>query len=165
MIIIGLDPGLARTGFGIIDSTRQNSLVRCGCLTTRALDPLPDRLSELAADLTAILVHHRPSLAVVEQIFFGSNKKTAIITAQARGVILHALQKHHVTISELTPLQIKSRLTGHGRATKQQVQSLIKTHLSLDSFPSSHDDAADALAAALCGADLPINLKPSSLHD
>ncbi len=105
----------------------------------------------MAQDLTALIEDTRPDIAVVEKIFFGNNSKTAIITAQARGVLLYVLRQHHITVESLTPLQIKSRLTGYGAAQKQQVQTVVTTLLKLDTVPQP-DDAADALAAALCFA-------------
>lgn len=149
MIILGLDPGIARTGFGVLDAAAKNMFVRCGCIVTDDHLPLPERLTQLALDLTKLLRDARPDLAVVEQIFFGTNRKTAFATAQARGVILHIVHSHHVPIESLTPLQIKSRLTGFGAADKQQVQNMVRSQLRLTRAPQS-DDAADALAAALC---------------
>jgi crossover junction endodeoxyribonuclease RuvC len=148
MIILGLDPGIARTGFGVINTTTAELFVGCGCLVTPQELSLEDRLAMLGTDLTALLQKISPDMAVVEQIFFGNNKKTAIITAQARGVLLYVLRQEHIPIESLTPLQIKSRLTGYGGADKHQVQTLIKTRLKLKAIPQP-DDAADALAAAL----------------
>jgi crossover junction endodeoxyribonuclease RuvC len=150
MVILGLDPGLARTGFGVIDTNHSQLFIRCGCLTTLPGLSVADRLAEIAADLKSLLVSVRPELAVVEQIFFGANRKTALLTAEVRGVILYLLKTHHVAIKELTPLQIKSQLTGHGTASKEQIQAVVAARLSLNSLPQP-DDAADALAAALCG--------------
>jgi crossover junction endodeoxyribonuclease RuvC len=149
MIIIGLDPGIARTGYGIIDTSAPFQFVRCGCITTLPIYSIEQRLDIIATDLTALLDEHNPDIAVVEEIFFGKNVKTAISTAHVRGVLLQALYSHHVTIQELTPLQIKSRLTGYGAATKTQIQNVIKQQLHLSVIPQP-DDAADALAAALC---------------
>ncbi len=148
MIIIGLDPGIARTGFGIIDTTKPSLFVRCGCITTPEHTPEEDRLVTLANDVTELIREHKPDQAVVEQIFFGKNVKTAVIVAQARGVIIHTLHTHHIPITSLTPLQIKSRLTGYGAASKQQIQTAVTSQLKLSAVPQP-DDAADALAAAL----------------
>lgn len=148
MIIIGLDPGIARTGFGIIDTTKPGLFVRCGCITTPEATPDEERLSMLAGDIAELIKEHKPDQAVVEQIFFGKNAKTAIIVAQARGVILYTLHNHHIPITSLTPLQIKSRLTGYGAASKEQIQTVVTTQLKLSAVPQP-DDAADALAAAL----------------
>lgn len=148
MIILGLDPGIARTGYGIIDTSQKHQFVRCGCITTPKTDSLEIRLASIATDLTQIIRENRPVTAVVEEIFFGANAKTAITTAHVRGVIIYLLQIHNISIQPLTPLQIKSRLTGYGAASKEQMQNAIKQQLHLDSIPRP-DDAADALAAAL----------------
>lgn len=149
MVILGLDPGIGRTGFGVIDTSLKHVFIRCGCLTTPAGMPEPDRLSMLAEDLAKLIEDTRPDKAVVERIFFGSNRKTAISTAQARGVLLYILRSRHIEVESLTPLQIKSRLTGYGTASKEQIQSMVTRQLQL-SAPPQPDDAADALAAALC---------------
>lgn len=107
-----------------------------------------DRLSLLGTDLQKLIAEVKPDVAVVEQIFFGANSKTAMLTAQARGVLLYVLRQHHVSVESLTPLQIKSRLTGYGSANKQQVQAMVTKQLNLSDIPQP-DDAADALAAAL----------------
>lgn len=149
MIILGLDPGLARTGFGVLDTNKKNLFVRCGCITTPATQTIADRLSILGQDLAALIAATKPDRAIVEEIFFGNNKKTAMITAQARGVALYILREHHISIRSITPLQIKSRLCGFGQATKQQVQKMVVARLGLTTTPQP-DDAADGLAAALC---------------
>ena len=110
---------------------------------------LEHRLNDIADDLTNIITTHRPDIAIVEEIFFGKNAKTAISTAHVRGVLLQILTAHHIPIQGLTPLQIKSRLTGYGAATKAQIQHVITRQLHLSHIPQP-DDAADALAAALC---------------
>ena len=149
MIILGLDPGIGRTGFGVIDTSRQNVYVRCGCLTTPAHMDHADRLELLGKELAELIAIHQPDQSVVEEVFFGKNHKTAMQTAAARGVLLYILRTHHIPISSLTPLQIKSRLTGYGTAPKEQIQRVIQNQLHLDQMPQP-DDAADALAAALC---------------
>lgn len=151
MIILGLDPGIGRTGFGVIDTTTPERFIRCGCLTTPQSAALEDRLQTLGEDLTALITETNPDIAVVEQIFFGKNHKTAMLTAQARGVLVYVLRQHHISVQTLTPLQIKSRLTGYGAASKAQVQAAVRQQLRL-SAPPTPDDAADALAAALCVA-------------
>ncbi|HLC49765.1 MAG TPA: crossover junction endodeoxyribonuclease RuvC [Candidatus Andersenbacteria bacterium] len=148
MIIIGLDPGIARTGYGVIDTSQKQRFIRCGCITTPKTDSIETRLASIAADITQLIREHRPSMAVVEEIFFGANAKTAITTAHVRGVILYVLQIHNIPIQSLTPLQIKNRLTGYGAASKEQVQHAIKQQLQLTEIPRP-DDAADGLAAAL----------------
>lgn len=151
MIILGLDPGIARTGYGVIDTSQSKQFVRCGCLTTPEYDTPEDRLLQLGNDLLELVAEDSPDLAVVEKVFFGANSKTAMLTAQARGVLLYILRTKHIPVESLTPLQIKSRLTGYGAADKQQVQSVVTQQLRLSTTPQP-DDAADALAAALCAA-------------
>lgn len=153
MIILGLDPGLARTGFGVIDMNREAQYIRCGLLTTPKNFTLEDRLHMLGSDLEQLIADTRPGHAVVEQVFFGANAKTAFLTAQARGVLLYVLRQNQIPVEHLTPLQIKSRLSGYGTADKQQVQRLVMQRLNLTNLPQP-DDAADALAAALCATAL-----------
>lgn len=149
MIILGLDPGIARTGYGVVDTSRDASFVRCGCITTLPIYPLEERLCTIAHDVEQLIAAKKPDIAVVESIFFGNNKKTAMTTAHVRGLLLYILASHHITIQALTPLQIKSRLTGYGSASKQQIQRVVTERLHLSTIPQP-DDAADALAAALC---------------
>lgn len=148
MIILGLDPGIARIGYGVIDTNQPHLFVTCGCITTPESMAFEDRLVQVGEDLTQLIATYKPDVGVVEKIFFGANAKTAMITAQARGVLLYILRLHHITIESLTPLQIKSRLTGYGAASKEQVQTVVQKQLHLTSIPQP-DDAADALAAAL----------------
>jgi len=155
MIILGLDPGIARTGFGVLNTAKAQSFISCGCLTTPPHQPTADRLLTLGQNLNALLDKFKPDQAVIEKIFFGANSKTAILTAQARGVLLYILRQRHISTRSLTPLQIKSQLTGYGQADKQQVQTMVMHLLDLNTVPTP-DDAADALAAALCLA----NSKP-----
>lgn len=157
MIILGLDPGIARTGFGLIDTSTPSLFVRCGCLTTRAGSASPDRLLTLGEDLESIITQFEPHLAVVETVLFGNNAKTAMVTAETRGVLLYVLRRHRIDVVSLTPLQIKSRLTGYGSADKHQMQHMVARRLNLTALPQP-DDAADALAAALCLADEPLTL-------
>jgi crossover junction endodeoxyribonuclease RuvC len=152
MKILGLDPGLARTGFALIDTEQTKRLVRCGCLTTPSSNSTADRLATIGSDVTKIIVEHGPDQAVVETVFFGANSKTAMLTAETRGVLLYVLRSHHVNVHNLTPLQIKSRLTGYGAADKHQVQQVVSKRLNLITAPEP-DDVADAIAAALCLAD------------
>lgn len=168
MIILGLDPGIARTGFGVLNTAKPQSFVCCGCLTTSSHQPTADRLLTLGQNLNTILDKYKPAKAVVEKIFFGANSKTAILTAQAGGVLLYILRQHHITTLSLTPLQIKSQLTGYGQADKNQVQTMIMRLLNLNTIPRP-DDAADALAAALCLANTKLvnskqNLPKAATH-
>ena len=155
MIILGLDPGIARTGFGVIDTNTDTLFLRCGCLTTGAEQASADRLQEIGSDLEHIIAAVKPDHAIVETVLFGNNSKTAMLTAETRGVLLYVLRQNRIPVSNLTPLQIKSRLTGYGQASKSQVQQVVTKRLQLTTVPEP-DDAADALAAALCIADEPI---------
>jgi len=164
MIVLGLDPGIARTGFGVINTAQSKPFVQCGCLTTPANTSTPDRLHTIGSDLNKIISRWQPDRAVVETVLFGTNAKTAMLTAETRGVLLYVLRHHHITVHSLTPLQIKSRLTGYGAADKQQIQYVVTQRLNLDQAPQP-DDAADALAAALSLANEPIsvsNPKPAA---
>lgn len=152
MIILGLDPGLARTGYGLLNTEQPQIFVSCGCLTTKPIHPTADRLLQLGQDLSVLIKKYRPDAAVIEQIFFNTNTSTAMLTAQARGVFSYLLRLHHIPVYSLTPLQIKSQITGFGHADKKQVQQAIQSRLHLNNLPQP-DDAADALAAALCLVD------------
>ena len=163
MIILGLDPGIARTGFGVLNTAKSQSFVCCGCLTTSSRQPTADRLLALGQSLNATLDKYKPDKAVIEKIFFGANSKTAIVTAQARGVLLYILRQRKITTLSLTPLQIKSQLTGYGQADKSQVQAMVMRLLNLNTIPRP-DDAADALAAALCLASTKQGLQKTATH-
>jgi crossover junction endodeoxyribonuclease RuvC len=153
MILLGLDPGIGRTGFGVLDTSAPQLYLTSGCLTTPA-GPVEERLHRLGRDLADLIGNVHPERAAVESVFFGANKTTAMLTAQARGVLLYILREYHIPVISFTPLQIKSRLTGFGAADKAQVQAIVVQRLSL-AAPPQPDDAADALAAALCLADSP----------
>jgi crossover junction endodeoxyribonuclease RuvC len=152
MIVLGLDPGIARTGFGVIDVGREASFIRCGCLTTPPSLSTANRLLTIGQDLETIINEFNPECAVVETVLFGNNAKTAMLTAETRGVLLYVLRQHHIEVQSLTPLQIKSRLTGYGAADKHQIQHVVTKRLNLNAIPQP-DDAADALAGALCYID------------
>ncbi|MBU2213587.1 crossover junction endodeoxyribonuclease RuvC [Patescibacteria group bacterium] len=151
MIILGIDPGLATTGIAIIE-TDGKTVQKADWFTiaTPAHTPLSDRLSEIQEDLSAFLEGTKPDLAVVERLFFAQNEKTALDVAHARGVILLTLQSRAIPIIEPTPLELKSCITGDGKADKIQIQQMLMRELHLDE-PPKPDDAADALAMALFG--------------
>lgn len=152
MKILGIDPGTATTGYGIIESHRgQLTAVEYGCIRTSKSNSLPDRLSEIYSDLNKIIKKYKPALIAVESVYFYNNVKTAIAVAQARGVVLLCAKQNKIPIKEFTPLEVKSNLTNYGKAEKKQVQYMVKTLLNLKSIPKP-DDAADALALAICGA-------------
>ena len=151
MKIIGIDPGIAATGYGLIKKIKGGiEVVDWGIIETKKNIPLEQRLKAIHTDLLILIKKYKPELAVVESVFFAKNVKTAISVAHARGVILLTAKLQKVKILELTPLQVKSRITGYGAAPKQQVQFMVKNLLKLNSIPRP-DDAADALALAICG--------------
>jgi len=152
MRIIGIDPGLATTGIGFIEAKNGDSIQRIDWCTisTPPKTPLTDRLQELENDLCKYIEEKKPELAVVERLFFATNEKTAIDVAHARGVILLTLKSHGIPVIEPTPLQLKSCITGDGRADKKQIQTMLMRELKLKE-PPKPDDAADALALAMFG--------------
>ncbi|MDD2730841.1 MAG: crossover junction endodeoxyribonuclease RuvC [Candidatus Portnoybacteria bacterium] len=151
MLILGIDPGTAIIGYGLIEAERgQNCRAKAfGCIKTAAGLATARRLNDLHSALTKIIKKYRPDAMAVEDIFFFKNLKTAVKVSQARGVILLAGQQCHLPIYEFTPLQVKQALTGYGRAEKKQIQQMVKAVLGLDDLPRP-DDAADALAIAVC---------------
>lgn len=148
MIILGIDPGIATVGFGIIECGKCTDY---GIISTPKEKPLPHRLIMIGTALESLIQKYKPNAVAVEELFFNTNTKTAITVAQARGVILYTALKAGCPLYEYTPLQIKQGLTGYGRADKVQIQQMVKILLKLDKVPRP-DDAADALAVALCHA-------------
>lgn len=152
MNILGIDPGTATTGFGVILADGMNrQLVDCGVILTHKERTHSQRLHELHTDLTALIQKHQPDVAAVEKLFFASNVTTAMKVGEARGVILLALEQAGLPIAEYTPLQVKQTVTGYGQAKKPQIQELVRLQLKLTVIPKP-DDAADALAIALTHA-------------
>lgn len=152
MLILGIDPGFAIVGFGVIRADRgQQSLVRCGAITTPAGLPLPTRLRQIADDMECLLDTFRPDAVAVEELFFNNNVTTGIGVAQARGVILLCAERFAVPIYEYSPSQVKQAVAGYGKAEKRQVMDMTRRLLRLASVPKP-DDAADAVAIALCHA-------------
>ena len=150
MLILGIDPGYAIIGWGVIRYERGRFLpVDFGAVTTPAGMPFARRLEIIYDDLSAILAQHKPDAVAVEKLYFQNNQKTAIDVAQARGVIMLALHKAGVPVYEYTPLQVKSAVTGFGRAEKPQVMEMTRRLLGLKEVPKP-DDTADALAIAIC---------------
>lgn len=150
MKILGIDPGYAIMGYGVIEKTgNRYHAIDYGSLTTDKDMPMPQRLEVLYNGLRDIIDEYRPGVAGIEQLYFNNNAKTAINVGQARGVAILACVKGGLEISEYTPLQIKQALVGNGRAEKKQVQFMVKTLLNLREVPKP-DDTADALAAAIC---------------
>ncbi|OGJ49977.1 crossover junction endodeoxyribonuclease RuvC [Candidatus Peregrinibacteria bacterium RIFOXYB2_FULL_32_7] len=152
MIILGLDPGTATTGFGIIKKIdNEFEILDFGCIETKAKLPLEDRLLQISNDLESLIKKYKPDVAGIEEIFFTNNIKTAISVSHARGVLLYILKKHKVPIKHFTPTEIKSSITGYGKADKHQVQKMIQIILNLSEIPKP-DDAADALAIAIASS-------------
>lgn len=149
MRIIGIDPGTGILGFGVIDVERGTTkLVTAGVITTPAHTPLPVRLEEIYVGLTDIINETKPTIMAIEQLFFAQNVTTAMSVSHARGVAMLTGQQAGLSIEEYTPLQIKQTMTGYGRATKKQVQEMVRLQLGLKDVPQP-DDCADALAAAI----------------
>ena len=152
--IVGIDPGIADTGYGILKKQGSAILVLdYGSIKTPAGMPMPKRLHELHDSLTELFKRHRPTVVVVEKLFFARNVTTAMTVGQARGVALLVAAQFSCDVIELTPMQIKQGLTSYGKASKRQMQHMVKAVLKLKTIPRP-DDAADALAAALCGLTL-----------
>ena len=152
MLILGIDPGYAIIGWGVIRFERGKYVpVDFGAITTNAGVHFNRRLEQIYDQLNELLDTHHPDAVAVEKLYFQNNQKTAIDVAQARGVIMLALQKHNVPVYEYTPLQVKSAVTGFGQAQKPQVMEMTKRLLRLKAVPKP-DDTADALAIAICHA-------------
>lgn len=152
MKILGIDPGYAIVGFGLIKSDRgKQKLISCGAINTPAGQPMEDRLLQIQEDLTQLLELTRPDAVAIEELFFNTNITTGIAVAQARGVIVVTCRRAEVPIFEYTPLQVKMAVTGYGKAEKRQVMDMTKRLLGLSDTPKP-DDAADAVAIALCHA-------------
>lgn len=150
MRILGIDPGYAIMGWGIIDMKGNNfKAIAYDSLTTDSKTPKAERLKQLYDGLNEILDEYKPQAVAIEELFFNTNSKTVIMVGEARGIALLACANKNVPIYEYTPLQIKQGLVGYGRAEKKQVQNMVKTILNLEKVPKP-DDTADALAAAIC---------------
>lgn len=149
MIILGIDPGIAITGYGILSYENDKiSIVASGSIQTSKNKSTPKRLVELFDDISEIIDTYKPDIASIEQLFYFKNLKTVIPVAQARGVITMALAKKGVEIAEYTPLQVKQTITGFGRATKEEVKQM--TEFALNEKMPKLDDTVDAIAIALC---------------
>ena len=152
MRILGIDPGYAIVGFGVLEAQRgQARLVRCGAINTPAGVPMPQRLVQIQEDLETLIHQFAPDVMAIEELFFNSNVTTGSGVAQARGVILMTAAKLGLSIYEYTPSQVKQAVVGYGKAEKRQVMDMTRRLLHLKAVPRP-DDAADALALALCHA-------------
>lgn len=149
MRIIGIDPGTGILGFGVVDvKNGKLKMVDAGVITTPAHTPLPDRLEEIYNSLTEIVCDTKPEVMAIEKLFFAQNVTTAMSVSHARGVAMLTGKQANLRIEEYTPLQIKQTITGYGKATKKQVQEMVRIQLGLTEVPKP-DDCADALAAAI----------------
>ena len=152
MRILGIDPGYGITGFGLIEAHRgQSQLLRCGAITTPAGADFSARLEMIYEDMRQLLEMAKPDAVAIEELFFGQNVTTGIGVAQSRGVILLAIRQAGLPVYQYKPMQVKQAVVGYGNATKHQVQDMTKRLLKLDAVPKP-DDAADAVAIALCHA-------------
>lgn len=151
-VTLGIDPGTALMGYGVITQASIGSALQCvtyGCLRTPSGMPMPQRLAVLYEGIQALIAAHHPSTLAIEELFFSTNARTAISVAQARGVALLCGAQAAIEVTEYTPLQVKQAVVGYGRATKDQIQQMVRTLLALTTVPRP-DDAADALAVAIC---------------
>lgn len=152
MIILGIDPGTATTGFGVINYDNGDfALLDYGCIITKFSDTLPVRLNQISQDLEEIVKYWKPDEVSIEELFFSKNVKTAMHVAHARGAVIQKLSAEGYKISEYNPQHIKEAVCGYGRAEKKQVQRMVQLILKMDHLPKP-DDAADALGAAICHA-------------
>ena len=152
MRILGIDPGYGITGFGLIEAQRGSyQFLRCGAITTPANTEFSWRLEVIYNDMTQLLQMAKPDVVAIEELFFGQNVTTGIGVAQSRGVILLAVRQAGLEITSYKPMQVKQAVVGYGNATKHQVQDMTKRLLGLQAMPKP-DDAADAIAIALCHA-------------
>lgn len=150
MLVLGVDPGSALTGYGVVQLTdrRTMQLVECGVFRTRAGDPLPVRLNEIFEGVTAVIARHRPDALAVEDVFYSRNVRTTVALGHARGVVLLAGERAGLPVHEFPPAVIKKAVAGHGSATKDQVQYMVTRLLRL-AAPPEPSDASDGVAAAL----------------
>ena len=150
MIILGIDPGTAMLGFGIVERTGSRlRAIDYGVVSTPSRMSLPERLEAIHSAVTDLIELHKPALVAVERLFFTKNAQTAFAVGQARGVVLLAAAQHDLEVHEATPNEVKVATAGHGRASKEQVQRMVQAILALAELPEP-DDAADALAIAVC---------------
>ena len=162
MRILGIDPGYGIVGFGIIDTHRDNAVVDYGVIETPKTEPFAERLMHIEEALRVIFETYKPDEVAIEELFYFRNQTTVIPVAEARGVIVLTARKHCERIFEYTPMQIKQALTGNGRAEKKQMQFMVKSVLGLEKIPKP-DDAADALAVAICHSQINPHLNINQL--
>jgi len=152
MIILGIDPGFAILGYGVVKySSSKFRVIDYKDINTSSKLEIQNRLLKLGDELEQIIIEYKPDVVAIENLFFNKNIKTALTVALARGVVMYLAAKHQIPIAEYTPLQVKQSVVGYGRADKIQVQQMVKVILNLSSMPKP-DDVADALAVAVCHA-------------
>jgi len=152
MLILGIDPGMAIVGYSLLNVDNSDlELVSSGSIQTSSEKPLPQRLLEIFEDTCSIIEKFKPDAASVEKLFYFKNQKTIIPVAEARGIILMALEKYKIPIFEYTPLEVKQILTGFGRADKKDVEKMVKVTLNCEKLPKL-DDTVDSIAIAICYA-------------
>jgi len=151
LLTLGIDPGTARLGFGLVEDIPQLRPVEFGVVETPSAEPMPERLARLHDAVAALIARHRPDALAVEQLFFARNVTNALAVGQARGVVLLAAAKAGIEVAEYTPSEVKQAVAGYGKADKTQMGEMVRIILGLDRVPRP-DDAADALAVALCHA-------------
>ncbi len=150
MIVLGIDPGYAIVGYGVVEYKGNHfRMMDYGAITTQAKTPFTDRLGHIYDEACALMDRAKPDALAIEKLFFNTNTTTAIDVAEARGVLLLAAHQRHIPVAEYTPLQVKQSVVGYGRAEKKQVQEMTRLLLNLEKIPKP-DDAADALAMAIC---------------
>lgn len=150
MIILGVDPGIATVGYGVVELVgNKYRVIDYGAILTPSDQLFPDRLRSVYDQLNDVIIRHRPDDLAIEELFFNKNVKTAIKVGHARGVEILAAVNHDLEVYEYTPLQVKQAVVGYGRAEKRQVQEMVKILLNLEKIPKP-DDVADALAVAIC---------------
>ena len=151
VLVLGIDPGIATTGYGVVgeDDRGEVVLVAYGAIETQPGAPMPERLQHLYNEVTAVFHQYQPESVAVEQLFFGRNVTTAIMVGQARGVALLAAAQAGLQVYEYKPAEVKQALSGYGKADKRQMQEMVRMVLHLDHIPRP-DDAADAVAIAVC---------------
>ena len=150
MVVLGIDPGFGRVGYGLIDYTKNKyKAIEYGCISTDKDTPFPERLNKIETDLLSVIERYNIDVASIEDLYFNTNIKTGIKVAEARGVILNLLAKNNIPTYEYTPLQAKMAIVGYGRAQKNQVKDMVKYFLNLENMPKL-DDTTDALAIAIC---------------
>ena len=154
MVILGIDPGLAHTGWGVIETRGSVARARAyGCVATEAAEPIDMRLGRIFNEIQLVIQRYEPTELAIENVYFAKNERSAIATAQARGAAIVACAQRGLAVGEYTPMQIKQSVVGTGSATKEQVIYMVRRVLELDHDPKP-DHAADALAAAVCHANM-----------